>query len=76
MHNLKTDLSTSGPHGLPPLQTEEPAHEEPEVKQFVPPTKESILAEREKAAEAAPVKRPMRLIEVIANDRLGGKGEE
>jgi hypothetical protein len=65
---------TTGAHGLPPLQTDEPAQKS-EVKQFVPPTKESILADRAKAAEAAPAKRPMRLIEVIANDRLGGKGE-
>lgn len=67
--------SQSGPHGLPPLQTDEPRGQEGQVKQFVPPTKESILAERAKAAEAAPAKRPMRLIEVIANDRLGGKGK-
>lgn len=49
------------------------------VKQFVPPTKESILADRAKAAAAAPAgvkkKRVVPLIEVIANDRLGGKGE-
>lgn len=65
--------SRTGEHGLPPLETDEPAQKS-EVKQFVPPTKESILADRAKAAEAAPAKRPMRLIEVIANDRLGGKG--
>lgn len=42
------------------------------VKQFVPPTKESILAERAKGAATAP-RRVVPLIEVIANDRLGGK---
>lgn len=67
-----TSLETSQ-YGLPPLQTDEPRSQEG-VKQFVPPTKESIIAQREKAAAAAPAKRPMRLIEVIANDRLGGKG--
>jgi hypothetical protein len=69
------------PHGLPPLVTDDlsstSGRNEEEVQQFVPPSKESILAQRAKAAEAAPAaaKRPMRLIEVIANDRLGGKGE-
>lgn len=78
---IETALTcTDGPsadtsHGLPPLQTDEPTSAQ-EVKQFVPPTKDSIMAERARVAEAAPAKRPMRLIEVIANDRLGGKGTQ
>ncbi|KAL7010303.1 hypothetical protein EMMF5_000324 [Cystobasidiomycetes sp. EMM_F5] len=60
---------------LPPLQVDESPNEE-QVEQFVPPTRESIIASRAQAASAAPAakRRVVPLIEVIANDRLGGKG--
>ena len=57
---------------LPPLQAEMAAPPE-QVAQFVPPTRESIIAERARAAEIAPRRRVVPLIEVVANDRLGGK---
>ena len=63
------DFTNDSATTLPPLQTDEPAPGQ-EVQQFVPPTRESIIAER---AKAVPKKRVVPLIEVIANDRLGGK---
>lgn len=75
--SLWTDESRAGQednanvsNGLPPVETDAPS--EP-VQQFVPPTRESIMADRARAAAAAP-RRVVPLIEVIANDRLGGKG--
>ena len=60
---------------LPPLQMDDAG--ESSTQQFVPPTRESIMASRQNGtAGGAPAarKRVVPLIEVIANDRLGGKG--
>lgn len=76
-----SSYTSAGP-GLPPLELEPAtssttASGPSAVKQFVPPTKESILADRAKAEQDGKpkAKRVVPLIEVLANDRLGGKGE-
>lgn len=60
---------------LPPQQMDDTA--ESSTQQFVPPTRESIMASRQNGTAGgtpAARKRVVPLIEVIANDRLGGKG--